>query len=292
MESRTPQHVAIIMDGNGRWAQRRGHARIFGHVRGAQRIKSVVMEAERSGVKALTLYAFSTENWNRPDSELRVLWSLLKKFLKRETENLHRNNVRLQILGEFDRLDPAVQKVVAESVARLSENTGLKLSFAVSYGARAELLRAARNFARDCQEGRSAPDELTAALFEKYLWTSELGDQCDVDLVIRTSGEKRISNFLLWQAAYAEFVFMDVCWPEFGPEHFGQALREYASRERRFGGLLPEASRSTLSFTGSANLSRGLTRKEGSSGDGKQFTEVNGVRAVELAYSAADSWGP
>jgi undecaprenyl diphosphate synthase len=233
----TPRHIAIIMDGNGRWAQRRNHPRTFGHVRGASRVKSIVREADRLGVKALTLYAFSTENWGRPETELKILWKLLKKFLKREADELDRENVRLRVIGEVERLGPDVREVLDPVIDRLSTNTGLQLTFAVSYGSRKELLRAASSFAADCVSGRRKPSDLDEALMEEYLWTADLGELSTVDLVIRTSGEYRVSNFLLWQAAYAEYVFFELCWPDFTPEHLAQAVAEYGKRERRFGGI-------------------------------------------------------
>jgi len=230
-----PNHIAIIMDGNGRWAQRRHHPRIFGHVRGTARVKQVVREADRLGVKALTLYAFSTENWSRPESEISVLWTLLKKYLRKETEFLHQENVRLRVIGEVEKLSPEVRDVIDTSVKRLEKNTGLQLTFAVSYGARTELVRAAKLFAEDCAKGLAKPSDMSESMMQNYLWTHDFGDLAEVDLVIRTSGEKRVSNFLLWQAAYAEFVFMDLCWPDFQPENLRDAIEEYSSRERRFG---------------------------------------------------------
>ena len=225
------------MDGNGRWAERRGHPRVYGHVRGASRIKAIVREADRLGIQALTLYAFSTENWSRPGTELGVLWKLLKKYLARETEELHRKNVRLGVIGEFERLGPDVREPLSRSIERLSGNTGLRLTFAISYGARREWVQAARRFAEDCVAGRRAPAELDEKVLADYLWTAPLGALADVDLVIRTSGEKRISNFLLWQAAYAEFVFPEICWPDFTPQQLQTALQEFAARDRRFGAL-------------------------------------------------------
>lgn len=240
MSPRTPQHIAIIMDGNGRWAQRRSHPRIFGHVRGASRIRGIVNEADRLGVKALTLYAFSTENWGRPEDEKSVLWKLLVKFLKKETAELERNNVRLRVIGEIDRLEPEVRSVLDPTIERLSKNTGLQLTFAVSYGSRKEIVRAAKSFAQECVDGLRKPEDLDETLWEKHLWTTDLGELADVDLVIRTSGEFRVSNFLLWQSAYAEYIFVEKCWPDFKPEDLRTAIETYASRDRRFGGLLPK----------------------------------------------------
>jgi undecaprenyl diphosphate synthase len=230
-----PQHVAIVMDGNGRWAERRGYPRPFGHIRGTRQIKGIVKEANRLGVKALSLYAFSTENWNRPDTELSILWRLLKKFLRRESDELDRENVQLRVLGEVERLAPDIREELDPVIARLSKNTGLCLNLCVSYGARAEILRAAQLFAADCIQQHRDPASLSEAEFSSYLWTGNLGALGNVDLVIRTSGEIRTSNFLLWQAAYAEYVFMDLCWPDFRAEHFRGALEEFARRDRRFG---------------------------------------------------------
>ncbi|MGZ3687294.1 MAG: polyprenyl diphosphate synthase, partial [Bdellovibrionota bacterium] len=185
---RVPNHIAIIMDGNGRWAQRRRHPRVYGHIRGSSRIKAVVREADRLGVKALTLYAFSTENWNRPQGELRVLWQLLKKYLLREADELARQNVRLRVIGEVERLGSDVRGVLDPVLERLSGNTGLQLTFAVSYGSRKELARAARLFAEDCAKGLHVPQDMNEELMHHYLWTSDLGKLSDVDLVIRTSG--------------------------------------------------------------------------------------------------------
>ena len=238
---RIPKHVAIIMDGNGRWAQRRGRPRVYGHIRGSSRVKPIVREADRLGIRALTLYAFSTENWSRPETELGVLWRLLKKYLVREIDELDRENVRLHVIGEVDRLAPDVREELERAMARLAGNTGLRLTFAVSYGSRRELARATRLFAADCLAGRHRPEDLDAhdgeKLMSEYLWTSCLGELGEVDLVIRTSGEKRVSNFLLWQAAYAEFHFTDLCWPDFGPEQLREAVADYGARERRFGGV-------------------------------------------------------
>lgn len=238
--SNVPKHVAIIMDGNGRWAERRHHPRVFGHIRGSAKIKPIVQEADRLGIKALTLYAFSTENWSRPETERSVLWRLLKKYLLRERDGLNEKNVRLHVIGELERLESEVRAIVEETLEMLKNNTGLQLSFAISYGSRRELVRAARRFAEDCLAGRQVPEAMDEDVMAGYLWTSDLGSLRDVDLVIRTSGEKRISNYLLWQAAYAEFSFLDLCWPDFGPEHLRAAVEEYGNRDRRFGRIKSE----------------------------------------------------
>jgi undecaprenyl diphosphate synthase len=235
--SKIPKHVAIIMDGNGRWAERRGRPRVYGHIRGSARVKPVIQEASRQGVKALTFYAFSTENWGRPENERRVLWKLLKKYLLRDAEELHRENIRLRVIGEIGRLDADVREVLEPTVEKLSKNTGLILTFALSYGSRREMTMAAQQFAEDCMAGRCQPQLMSEELFENYLWTADLKNLSNVDLFIRTSGEKRVSNFLLWQSAYAEFVFVDVCWPDFEKANFAKALEEYALRDRRYGGV-------------------------------------------------------
>lgn len=240
-----PQHIAIIMDGNGRWAKERGYPRAFGHIRGSSQIKPIVLEANRIGVQALTLYAFSTENWKRPESELRVLWKLLIKFLKKEEKALHQNNVKLCVIGEVDRLPKEVLNVLNPVLSRLQNNTGLILNFAVSYGSRLELLEAVKKYTANVLNQSEKMEELTEEKFESYLWTNHLQNQqtspstkfSDVDLLIRTSGEKRISNFLLWQCAYAEFFFVNKNWPDFTVEDFNQIINEFQKRNRRFGGI-------------------------------------------------------
>jgi len=225
------------MDGNGRWAQRRGYPRAYGHVRGASRVKAIVQEADRLGVKALTLYAFSTENWGRPEPELKVLWKLLKRFLKKEEAALARENVRLRVIGEVERLGKDVREILDPAIERLSKNTGIQLTFAVSYGSRRELAFAMRRIAEEVAAGRLPAEEVTEERIQSYLWTADLGELSDVDLVIRTSGEQRVSNFLLWQAAYAEFVFPEICWPDFEPLHLVSAVEEFGRRDRRFGAV-------------------------------------------------------
>lgn len=235
-----PKHVAIIMDGNGRWAAQRGYPRIYGHIRGSTRVKPIVREADRLGIRALTLYAFSTENWSRPPTELKILWKLLKKYFVKEFDELNQRNIRMRIVGEVERLSPEIREVLDPLLERLSKNTGLQLNLAISYGSRRELSRAAQLFAEDCLTGKHKPHEMSEELMQKYLWTSELGALSDVDLVIRTSGEVRVSNFLLWQSAYAEYVFSSLYWPEFKPEHLRETIDQYSKRERRFGGAACE----------------------------------------------------
>lgn len=231
-----PSHVAIIMDGNGRWANRRGRPRAYGHVRGVSRIKPIVDYASNCGIKVLTLYAFSTENWNRPQAELSVLWRLLKKFLQREIDALDRNGIRLKVIGEVWRLGLDVQEVLLPAIERLSRNSGLVLCFAVSYGSKREIAAAVGKILEGvlAKGGQPSVEEIEK-LLSSHLWTSDLGSDSNVDLLIRTSGEKRLSNFLLWQSAYAELSFLDVLWPDFSVEHFKQCLSDYGQRERRFG---------------------------------------------------------
>jgi undecaprenyl diphosphate synthase len=215
------------MDGNGRWAQRRGYPRVWGHIRGSAKVKAIVRKASNMGVKVLTLYAFSTENWSRPQPELDVLWKLLKKYLIQEADELDKENVRIRVIGEIERLSPDVRQVLDPIVERLSKNTGLQLVFAISYGAHKELARAAQSFAADCVSGKMKPEQMSETLMEKYLWTHVLGDLSGVDLVIRTSGEKRMSNFLLWQASYAEYYFTETCWPDFTVADFVEAVEDF-----------------------------------------------------------------
>jgi undecaprenyl diphosphate synthase len=237
-----PRHVAIIMDGNGRWAEKRGHARFFGHVRGASRIRGIVEQAVSQGVEVLTLFAFSTENWKRPEAEREVLWSLLERYLKREVPELLRQNVRLCVLGDLSKLPPSSQAAVSTAQKALGRCNGMVLNLALSYGSRAEIVRAAQSFAESCVAGKTRPQELTETTFAQHLQTADFGALSDVDLLIRTSGEQRISNFLLWQLAYAELVFRPEPWPDFGAREFAQVLKEFSGRERRYGGLAPRSS--------------------------------------------------
>jgi undecaprenyl diphosphate synthase len=231
-----PGHVAIIMDGNGRWANRRARPRAYGHIRGVSRIKPIVDYASKSGIRVLTLYAFSTENWNRPQAELSVLWRLLKKFLQREIDALDRNGIRLKVIGEVWRLGSDVRDVLLPAIERLSKNSGLVLCFAVSYGSKREIATAVSKILDVISvENRRPSIEEMENLVSNHLWTSDLGSDSNVDLLIRTSGEKRLSNFLLWQSAYAELSFLDVLWPDFSVDHFKQCLSDYGKRERRFG---------------------------------------------------------
>jgi undecaprenyl diphosphate synthase len=228
-----PAHVAIIMDGNGRWARSRRLPRVAGHREGARAVRRTIEAAIGHGVGWLTLYAFSSENWRRPAGEVTDLTGLLRYYVRSEIAELHANGVRLRVIGDRARFDADIQRDLAEAEARTSANRRLDLIVALSYGARAEIVHAARKAAEAARDGRLDPATLDEASFGAWLSTAGIPDP---DLLIRTSGEQRLSNFLLWQAAYAEFLFMDVLWPDFGEAHFAAALAEYARRERRFGG--------------------------------------------------------
>jgi undecaprenyl diphosphate synthase len=229
-----PRHVAIIMDGNGRWARSRGLPRVEGHRMGAESVRAVVRTAAELGIRYLTLYAFSVENWNRPADEVDALMSFLGRFLRRETAELHENNIRLEVIGQEDRLPSSVRRQLGRSRQLLSGNTGLTLVLALSYGGRTEIVEAMREMARKVRSGDLDPEAVTEELVARHLYTKEMPDP---DLLIRTSGELRVSNFLLWQISYAEFVVTDALWPDFRREQFLAALEEYARRHRRFGGL-------------------------------------------------------
>jgi undecaprenyl diphosphate synthase len=230
---RAPVHVAIIMDGNGRWARARGLPRSAGHSRGAEAVRRTVKAASAAGVRYLTLFGFSSENWKRPASEIDDLMGLLRHYLRREIEELHRNGVRLNIIGDRDRLGADIVSLIADAERRTANNPGLNLTIALSYGSRNEIVSAARQAMRAALDGKLTPDQLDDTLFSKFLLTSNMPDP---DLLIRTSGEKRISNFLLWQCAYAEFVFLERQWPDFDQNDFNAAIQEYLGRTRRYGG--------------------------------------------------------
>ncbi len=227
-----PAHVAIIMDGNGRWAAARHLPRIAGHREGARAVRRTIEAAIRHGVSWLTIYAFSSENWRRPAGEVFDLTGLLRHYLRTEIAELGANGVRLRFIGDRTRFVAGIQRDLATAEQATGENTRLNLTVALSYGARAEIVAAARAMAVAAQAGALAPDTADDAVFASFLSTAGIPDP---DLLIRTSGEQRLSNFLLWQAAYAELVFLDVMWPDFSEGHFAAALAEYARRERRFG---------------------------------------------------------
>ena len=231
-ETKPPTHVAIIMDGNGRWAASRHLPRIAGHREGARAVRRTIEAAMRSGVSWLTIYAFSSENWRRPAGEVLDLTGLLRQYLRTEIAELRAQGVRLRFIGDRGRFDSDIQGDLTTAERQTEPNERLNLTIALSYGARAEIAAAARAIAEEIRDGRLDAARVDESLFAGFLATAGTPDP---DLIIRTSGERRLSNFLLWQAAYAELVFMDVLWPDFGAEHFAAALADLARRERRFG---------------------------------------------------------
>ena len=231
-QDRIPRHVAIIMDGNGRWAKRQGMARMFGHRQGVETVHRITEVAAELGIEYLTLYAFSTENWNRPKEEVDALMSLLVDTIVKETPTLMKNNIRLSPIGDLARLPENAQQKFLACMEETSKNTGLKLVIALSYSARWEIIQATRNIALAVQQGKMLLEDISEELISTYMTTAQMPDP---DLLIRTSGELRISNFLLWQLAYAELYFTDCLWPEFTEEEFYCAIVDYQRRERRFG---------------------------------------------------------
>mgnify|MGYP001001767718 CR=1 FL=1 len=229
-----PQHVAIILDGNGRWAQKKGMPRTYGHTVGAKNVERIARIAYENGVKYLTLYAFSTENWSRPDDEVKTLMKLLNTYLHTCLKTARRDNMRLRVIGDLTRLQPDLQELIGRVETETSAYTGLNLTIAVNYGGRDEIIRAMREMYRDLREKDADGSEITESRFASYLDTADLPDP---DLMIRTSGEQRLSNFLLWQLAYAEFYFTPVAWPDFRGEEFLEALAAYENRKRRYGRL-------------------------------------------------------
>ena len=227
-----PRHIAIIMDGNGRWAQSRGLPRIAGHRRGAEAVRRTLTAAGELGIPYLTLFGFSSENWKRPLGEVDDLMGLLRHYLRGEIAELHRGGVRLRVIGERGRLSPDIVAMIENAEALTRDNPGVNLTVALSYGGRAEIVAAARAIAAEAAAGRLAAAAVDEALIAGHLFTADLPDP---DLLIRTSGEQRISNFLLWQCAYAEFVFSPTLWPDFGRADLEQAIAEYAGRDRRYG---------------------------------------------------------
>jgi len=232
--SRLPRHVAVIMDGNGRWASRRGLPRAEGHRQGVEAVRRCVRAATQAGIGYLTLYAFSAENWRRPPTEISILMSLLKRYIRSDLDTLHEAGVRIRIIGEREGLSRDILALLEEVEARTRDNTGLNLVVAFNYGGRQEILRAARRLASEVAAGRLEPAAIDETRFADALDTAGMPDP---DLVIRTSGEQRVSNFLPWQSAYAEYVFLPDLWPDFDEAVLARALAEYARRERRFGGL-------------------------------------------------------
>ncbi|MEM9331332.1 MAG: isoprenyl transferase [Pseudomonadota bacterium] len=236
-QGNVPKHVAIIMDGNGRWAQRRGLPRTAGHRQGVETVREAVRTASDLGIEYLTLYSFSSENWNRPETEITELFSLLRYFVRRDLAELHENNVRIKVIGERAGVPDDILSLLDEAQALTRYNDSQTLVIAFNYGSRTEITNAARTLAQRVSEGEISPSQINEELLASYLNTSDIPDP---DLLIRTSGELRVSNFLLWQIAYSEFVFVDCLWPDFTRSDFYAAIEEYNRRTRKFGGLVRE----------------------------------------------------
>ena len=230
-----PEHVAIILDGNGRWAKSKGMPRNYGHTMGARNVDTVCPAAEELGIKYLTLYAFSTENWNRPQAEVDALMKLLESYLKNCVKTADKNHMRVRIIGEISRLSETFQEKIRQLEESSAKNTGLNLTIAINYGSRDEMLRAMKHMFADCASGKLNAQAIDEACFSSYLDTRDIPDP---DLLIRTSGEQRLSNYLLWQLAYSEFYFTDVPWPDFHKKELEEAIAAYNKRERRFGGIV------------------------------------------------------
>ncbi|HEX3441432.1 MAG TPA: isoprenyl transferase [Pseudolabrys sp.] len=235
-----PRHVAIIMDGNGRWAAARGLPRVEGHRRGVEALRRTIRAAGEIGIKIITIYSFSTENWSRPATEVGELMGLLRRFIRNDLAELHRSNVRVRIIGEREGLDPDIGRLLTEAEELTKNNDGLTLVVAFNYGARQEIVRATRRFAEEVAAGRLKPEDASVEHFGRFLDAPDLPDP---DLLIRTSGEQRLSNFLLWQSAYSELVFVPTYWPDFDRATLEAAIREYQQRERRFGGLVAKTAK-------------------------------------------------
>lgn len=230
--SRLPRHIAVIMDGNGRWAQQHSLARVAGHKQGIETVRDVVKASSQLGIKYLTLYAFSLENWKRPRTEVNALMQLLEYYLRNEVEELHANKVRIRAIGKLNALPKKVQKILQAAIEKTKDNEGLTLTLALSYGARWDIVRATQMIALDVRRGKLSPEDVTEETFASYLVTADMPDP---DLLIRTSGEMRISNFLLWEIAYSEIFVTAKCWPEFGRADLYEAIESFLQRERRFG---------------------------------------------------------
>lgn len=227
-----PKHIAIIMDGNGRWAKKRGMPRTAGHAAGAEAFRRIANYCRTIGVQYLTVYAFSTENWKRSEEEVAGIMKLLRRYLEEALRDMEKNRVCFRFFGDLTRLSPELQKLCADAQSR-SQDYDVQVNFCLNYGGRDEIVSGARAFAQEVAAGKRKPEELTEELFSSYLYSKDVPDP---ELIIRPSGEERISNFLLWQSAYSEYVFMNVLWPDFMPEHLDQAIAEYHRRNRRFGG--------------------------------------------------------
>lgn len=231
-ETKLPKHIAIIMDGNGRWAKSKGKNRVFGHRNGTEAVHKVVEAAARMQIEHLTLYAFSTENWNRPQQEVSTLMDLLIRALRRELNKMIKNNIQLKSIGDISKLPKEVEKELTDTINKTKENDGMILTLALNYGARQELTQAMQQIAAKVKNNIISPENVDETIINEHLYTRNLPA---VDLLIRTSGEQRISNFLLWQIAYAELYFSEVLWPDFNEKHFEEAITSYQKRERRFG---------------------------------------------------------
>ncbi|HBA63524.1 MAG TPA: isoprenyl transferase, partial [Lachnospiraceae bacterium] len=230
-------HVAIILDGNGRWAKAKGMPRNYGHAQGSKNVERICEDAYRMGIKYLTVYAFSTENWNRPKSEVDALMKLLRNYMKTCLKTAEKNRMRVRVIGDISRLDADIRERILELEEASKNNDGLNFQIAINYGSRDEMLRAMRKMVRDIKEGRLEPEQISEETFEQYLDTHDIPDP---DLLIRTSGELRLSNYLLWQLAYTEFYFTEVPWPDFSKEDLQKAIEQYNQRDRRYGGIKGE----------------------------------------------------
>ena len=229
-----PEHIAIIMDGNGRWAKKRKLPRTMGHKAGVETIRRVLKEADKLGVRYMTLYAFSTENWKRPKDEVSALMKLLVQYLRQEIKELHKNGVKINVLGDISRLPKECQEEIEKSVIKTQNNTGIVMNIALNYGGRDEILRAVNLISDDIEKGIIKSSEIDQNIFEDYLYTKGIPDP---DIIIRPSGEQRLSNFLLWQCAYSEFWYSDICWPDFKETDLHKAIYDFQKRDRRFGGV-------------------------------------------------------
>ena len=227
-----PQHIAIILDGNGRWAKAKGMPRNYGHAQGSKNVEKICEEAWRMGIKYLTVYAFSTENWSRPENEVAALMKLLRNYMKTCLKTAAKNDMKIRVIGDIEPLDDDIKSRIRELEAATTDNGGLNFTIALNYGSRDELTRAAQKMAKDCAEGKIKAEEIDESVFETYLDTHGIPDP---DMMIRKSGEQRLSNYLLWQLAYSEFYFTDVPWPDFTKEELVKAIEEYNHRHRRFG---------------------------------------------------------
>ncbi|WP_418539469.1 isoprenyl transferase [Massilistercora timonensis] len=232
-----PRHVAIILDGNGRWAKAKGMPRNYGHAQGSKNVERICEEAWRMGIKYLTVYAFSTENWNRPKDEVDALMKLLRNYMKTCLKTAAKNDMKIRVIGDITRLDEDIRSRIEELEKSTKDNGGLNFQIAINYGSRDEITRAVRRIAADCRDGRLVAEEIDEQVIDRYLDTHDIPDP---DLLIRTSGEQRLSNYLLWQLAYTEFYFTDVPWPDFTKEELLKAVEQYNARDRRYGGVKEE----------------------------------------------------